>query len=146
MGRVLVFFVLPASLSIKIIMASFRYCLHSPHPLPALSCRLQFLWLSVYGTVVNGWWVYKLSLSQSVPGFTCACGGHGVKWSGMHWLCAVSVYSRSQKAACYGALYRSVCVCVYLYTVYKKGDRERKGYKDEVRRDRDRDREGIGLQ
>lgn len=35
----------------------------------------------------------------------------GVKWSGMDWLCAISVYSRFEKAAFYGALF---CKCVFV--------------------------------
>lgn len=85
-----------------------------PPPSPALFIFPRFLRLTVYGTVANGWWVYRLSFSQSVSGYVCVYGGYGVEWSGMDWLCALSIYSRFQKAACYGALYRSVCVCVCL--------------------------------
>lgn len=39
------------------------------------------------------------------------------KWTGLDWLCAVSVYSRFQKAASYGELYKCVymCACVHVY-------------------------------
>lgn len=52
----------------------------------------------------------SLFLSLPLGLHVCVYGGYGVKWRGMDWLCAVSVYSRSQKAACCGALYRNVCV------------------------------------
>lgn len=71
----------------------------------------------------------NLSLGSSVC-VSVLYEGYGMEWDGMDWLCAVSVYSRFQKAACYGALYSGtcVCVCVSVDTVYKGGDREREGW------------------
>lgn len=65
-------------------------------------------------------WLYRISFSQS------AYKRHGVEWGGMDWLCAVSVYSHFQKAACRRIVFIdvSVCavVCVYMcILVYKVG-------------------------
>lgn len=50
--------------------------------------------------------------------YVCLQDVYGVDWNRMDWLCAVSVYSRFQKAASYGALYFVfVCVCVCVYCI-----------------------------
>lgn len=102
-GRVPVFFVLPASLSIKnnygIILLLSTFHPPSPPP-PVLSRSLQFLRLTVYGTVINGWWVYRLSFSRSVSGCECVCVCTWRIWSGMERdglaVCSICIQSFSE--------------------------------------------------
>lgn len=69
----------------------------------------------------------------------------------MDWLCAVSVYSHFQKAACWRIVFIdvSVCVvvCVYMcILVYKVGYRGGGGTDRGMRSEERGDREGEGLQ
>lgn len=75
--------------------------------------------------------------------YVCLQDVYGVDWNRMDWLCAVSVYSRFQKAASYGALYFVfVCVCVcILYIRWDTRTGRGKGY--EVRRKGNREGEGL---
>lgn len=91
-------------------------------------------------------WLYRFSFSQS------AYKRHGLEWAGMDRLCAVSVYSHFQKAACRRIVFIDVsvcvvvcvCICVYLYIRWDTG---RWGGTDRGMRSEEReDREGEGLQ